>query len=131
MCAINSRVQELGARIVVVGNGKPWQAAAFRDEAKVPFVLYTDPGLHSYQVAGLRRRFFRALHPRVFFAALRARRDHHRQTGLQGDPWQLGGVFLFDAAGRLRWRHVSAFPGDHAPADAIVSRLRDLTQNSL
>ena len=119
---------ELGARIVVVGNGKPWQAAAFRAEAALPLELYTDTRLHAYQMAGLHRSWLRALHPRVFFAVWRARRGKHKQTALQGDAWQLGGMLLFDSAGRLRWRQRSRFPGDHARAADIVARLRDLAQ---
>ena len=126
MCGAAPEMHALGATLVAVGNGQPWQAAAFRDAAGIPFALFVDPSLHSYRAAGLRRSWLRIFHPRVFAAVWRARRTGARQTELQGDALQLGGVLVFTASGQLGWRHVGRFPGDHAAPEDILRALRRL-----
>ena len=61
--------------------------------------------------------------PRLAFNALRALRDGARQTGIAGDPWQLGGVFVIRPGGELAYRYVSEVAGDHPPIDAILDAL--------
>ena len=109
--------------MIVIGNGEPHELAAFRAETDAPFEVVTDPGRHSYRAAGLRRAWHRVLDPRVMLSVRRARRAGARQTRVAGDPWQLGGVLVFDASGSLAWRHDSGFPGDHAPPANILKAL--------
>lgn len=126
MCDFAPEMHALGATLVGVGNGQPWQAAACRDAVGIPFALFVDPSLRSYRAAGLRRTWLRIFHPRVFTAVWRARRTGARQTDLQGDALQLGGVLVFAASGQLGWRHVGRFPGDHAAPKDILRALRRL-----
>ncbi len=117
-------ISAAGAALVSIGNGTPVQAAALRAAARVPFALYVDPTRRSYRAAGLHRNWARVLDPRVFLSARKARRRGARQVGIQGDPWQLGGVLVFDASGKLVWRQKSRFPGDHATPADILQALR-------
>ena len=55
--------------------------------------------------------------------ALRALRSGSRQGSVQGDVWQLGGVFVIRPGGELAYRYVSREAGDHAPPDAILESL--------
>jgi hypothetical protein len=123
LCAIDKEIRAHGARVLVIGNGEPHELAAFRAETAAPFELVTDPARHSYRAAGLRRAWYRLLDPRVMLSVGRARRAGARQTKVAGDPLQLGGVLVFDASGRLAWRHDSGFPGDHAPPANILKAL--------
>ncbi len=123
MCAIDKEIRAHGARVIVIGNGEPHELAAFRAESAVPFAVVTDPGLDSYRAAGLCRAWYRLLDPRVMLSARRARRAGARQTKIAGDPWQLGGVLVFNASGRLAWRQDSRFPGDHAHPANILKAL--------
>ena len=56
--------------------------------------LLVDPELRAYRAAGLRRGRVELLSPRLPLNAMRALRAGYRQTSVQGDPWQLGGVFV-------------------------------------
>ena len=123
MCAIDKEIRARGARVIVIGNGQRHDVAAFRAETDTHFDMFTDPALHSYRAAGLRRAWYRVLDPRVMLSARRARRAGARQTKVAGDPWQLGGVLVFDASGRMAWRQDSGFPGDHAPPANILKAL--------
>lgn len=118
-------LRERGAALVVVGSGAPHFAAAFREDQRLPadLLLLVDPTLRAYRAAGLRRGRVEALSPRLPLNALRALRSGYRQGAVQGDPWQLGGVFVIRPGGALAYRHVSREAGDHAPIGEILDAL--------
>jgi NAD(P)-dependent dehydrogenase (short-subunit alcohol dehydrogenase family) len=82
-----------------------------------------DPDLRAYRAAGLRRGRVELLSPRLARNAARALRAGFRQSGVQGDPWQLGGVFVIRAGTDLTYRYVSREAGDHAPVEEILAAL--------
>ena len=112
-----------GAELVVIGNGAPHFAAAFREEMALDCPLLVDPELQAYRAAGLRRGRVELLSPRLPWNALRALRQGFRQRGVQGDPWQLGGVLVVRPDGALTYRQISREAGDHAPVDTVVAAL--------
>ena len=123
---MRDRVGEIrarGAELAIVGNGGPSFAAAFYEDQRLDGPLLVDPELRAYRAAGLRRGRVELLSPRLASNALRAWRAGYRQAGVQGDPWQLGGVFVIRPGGALAYRHASREAGDHAPIDAILAAL--------
>jgi NAD(P)-dependent dehydrogenase (short-subunit alcohol dehydrogenase family) len=118
-------IRSRGAELVIIGNGAPSFAAAFRDDFQLDCPLLVDPELRAYRAAGLRRGRVEVLSPRLPLNALRALRSGSRQTGVQGDPWQLGGVFVIQPRGDLAYRYLSREAGDHPPVDEILSALEE------
>jgi len=118
-------IRARGAELVIVGNGAPAFAAAFREDQGLECPLLVDPGLRAYRAAGLRRGRVEALSPRLPLHGLRALRAGFRQTGVEGDPWQLGGVFAIRPGGELVYRHVSREAGDHAPPADVLAALEE------
>jgi NAD(P)-dependent dehydrogenase (short-subunit alcohol dehydrogenase family) len=116
-------IRDLGAELVVVGNGAMNFAAAFREDYRLDSPLLVDPELRAYRAAGLRRGRVEALSPRLSLNALRALRSGSRQGSVQGDLWQLGGVFVIRPGGELAYRYLSRVAGDHAPVNAILEAL--------
>jgi len=116
-------IRARGAELVVIGNGSQHFAATFREDMGLDCPLLVDPELRAYRAAGLRRGRVEVLSPRLPLNALRALRAGYRQKSVQGDPWQLGGVFVIRTDGTLAYRHASREAGDHAPIDAIVAAL--------
>lgn len=112
-----------GAELVLIGNGSAYFASAFREDQGLDCPVLVDPALDAYRAAGLRRGRVELLSPRLPLHALRALRAGHRQSGIEGDPWQLGGVFVIAAGGELRYRHVSSDAGDHAPIADVLRAL--------
>ena len=108
---------------MIVGNGARSFAEAFREDFRLDGPLLVDPELRAYRAAGLRRGRVELLSPRLPSNALRALRSGARQTGVQGDPWQLGGVFVIRPGGELVFRYASREAGDHPPTDEIVAAL--------
>ncbi len=116
-------VRERGAELVIVGNGVPAFARAFAEDLALDAPLLVDPELHAYRAAGLRRGRAAALSPRLAFNAVRALRAGHRQQSVQGDAWQLGGVFVIRPSGDVTFAHRSREAGDHAPVGEILAAL--------
>ena len=118
-------IRRLGAELVIVGNGSQEFAADFRQEFELDGPLLVDPELRAYRAAGLRRGRLELLAPRLPLNALRALIGGSRQTGVKGDPWQLGGVFAIRPPGELTYRYVSREAGDHPPVEGILAALEE------
>ena len=118
-----NNIRARGAELVVVGNGAPNFAAAFREDFELDCPLLVDPELRAYRAAGLRRGRVELLSPRVPLNALRAFRAGSRQTSVEGDPWQLGGVFVIRPSGDLTYQYVSREAGDHPPVEQVLAAL--------
>jgi NAD(P)-dependent dehydrogenase (short-subunit alcohol dehydrogenase family) len=112
-----------GIEVVIVGNGNRDFAEDFREEFGIEGQLLVDPDLHAYRAAGLRRGRREIVSARIFGNAIRAFRSGARQTAIQGDPWQLGGVFVIAPGGELRFEYRSVAAGDHASPEAIEAAL--------
>jgi len=117
---MKSDLDELGLDVVVIGNGMPEHAKEFQATEDIPFELFVDPDRKVYAEAGMRR----GVNLGTFRAALRALRSGHRQTGLRGDAMQNGGILIFGRTGGLRYRFVSRFSGDLAPAEDLLEAAR-------
>ena len=120
-------LRQAGAELIIIGNGSERFAQAFREDFELDGPLLIDPDLVAYRAAGLRRGRVELLSPQLPGAAWRAWRSGSRQTGVEGDPWQLGGAFVIQPGGRLTFTHIAQHAGDHAPA-ALVLKLRGSVQ---
>ena len=60
---------------------------------------------------------------RMLGHGVRALKKGFRQKRLQGDPWQLGGVFVIDPSGKILYKQISREAGDHPEAGEILAAL--------
>ena len=118
-----AEIEQRGVHLVVIGNGTPGQAQMLRDDLAYQGTLWVDPDMAAYRAAGLRRGVTKTLSFRMFGHLVRALRDGHRQRGVQGDPWQLGGTFLIAPPERVLFAHVSREAGDHPPVADVLNTL--------
>ncbi len=116
-------IEKGGARLVIVGNGQPEQARDLKAGLDFPTTIWVDVGMTAYRAAGLRRSPARTLSWRTLGHLVRAWRGGHRQAGVQGDPWQLGGAFVIAPPDRVCYAHVSREAGDHAPVPDLLAAL--------
>ena len=116
-------IEERGARLVVVGNGLPEQAWDRKENLDFPATVWVDAEMMAYRAAGLRRGPARTLSWRTLGHLVRAWRGGHRQAGVQGDPWQLGGAFVIAPPDQVHYAHVSREAGDHAPEQDLLAAL--------
>ena len=119
-------IERAGADLVVIGNGAPNFIAGFRDKSGYAGELYTNPDLSAYRELGLARGIARALDPRAALRAVAALRTGFRQSGVHGDAWQLGGVFVIRRGGAIAYAYRSRFAGDHPPVAAVLTAVESL-----
>ncbi len=125
------RDQELaavGAKVVFVGTGTPAMANDFATSWAGEHVVLSDQDRKTFFAAGMRRGLGATLHWRLFRNAWRAFRAGFRQTKVQGDPWQQGGVLVIEPGGALLHQQHDRVGGDPIDLDAVVAAARDVTE---
>ncbi len=125
-------LQAAGANVVIVGQGQPPRADAYRKRYALPCPILCDPEMEVYDAYGT----LDALAAEVLFDAplnlqergaeatdefVEARREMGRP--LVDDPWRLPSEFVIDTSGtiRLAWRynHCEDFPDPRVHLQAI------------
>ncbi|MEW6734502.1 MAG: peroxiredoxin-like family protein [Acidobacteriota bacterium] len=117
-------IRASGAELVIIGNGGPRFARAFLDDMQLTSPLYLDPSLASYRMLGLKRSIWLTIGPPAWGHALRAFRRGSRQKGVQGDPWQEGGVFIVLPNGQVTYSYISKEAGDHPETKDLLAALQ-------
>ena len=98
---------------LVIGNGTPLMAADFVEHHNIQTPVYTDPSRKVYTELGMHRRF--GLNYQTLKQSLTAYKAGHRQTKVQGDVWQQGGVVTFDRSGQVIFRAADKEAGSDIP----------------
>lgn len=122
-------IASLGIGIVFVGNGAPNFIEGFVErnglEGK-PVEIVTDPSLRIFDAASLERSHWSNLSPAALRNFGRALLHGFRQTHIEGNAQQQGGVMLVRPDGRLAYVHRDRVAGDHAPTAEVVAAARTL-----
>ncbi len=111
------------AELAVVGCGNRHFAQAFREDMELETPLYVDTKRAAYRALGMKRGILRTLNRGTLRNLWRSFRSGSRQRGIQGDPWQQGGVLVVEPSGRIAFRHISDEAGDHPAVEAILAAL--------
>ena len=123
-------MKAVGAELVVIGNGTPNFVAGFREETKFDGPIYCDPSRRSYDLMGMHRNAWRMLNPVAAAKWVGAMFRGHKQSGPQGDAWQLGGVAVVLRGGKVAYLQISKYGGDHAPAGEIIAALEQAVKTA-
>lgn len=117
-----SKFEATGARLVVIGQGTPEQAAHFRDSHKLDLPMYVDKSRESYKAAGTKvGTVAELLGPRVVAkGTAAAARDGVRQGRTVGHPAQLGGVMVVKPGNEIAYAHLADDAGDNPPNDEVL-----------
>jgi hypothetical protein len=120
------RLSALGAGVIAVGTGADFQARRLMAEG-MPFPCLVDPERRLYQALGLGRVGWRTvLTPATYVNYVRGWLRGARQGKVTGDPRQLSGVAVLDAASRPVWVHRSGTIGDYPLIADVVEQVRRL-----
>jgi len=124
--------EELGAGIVLIGQGEPADAAAFTERMQQPFECLVDPDRSAYRAYGLvRATTSQILTPQVALPFLRANlRRQTQQKGLQGGSFlQMPGTFVIDTDGVLRMAHRNRHIADTPSTQQLLEVLNRLPRS--
>jgi peroxiredoxin len=117
-----AQVQAAGLSVALVGLGRPERARAFCDDMQIDFPVLCDPDKRSYAAYNLlRANPFRELNPNSVRRYITALQDTRASgVSLDQDMVQLGGTFIIDAGGIIRYAHRAMRIGDNpTPDDAL------------
>jgi hypothetical protein len=116
-----------GARLVLIGQATPRQAAHFRNRQGLHLPVLADEKRESYRAAGARRaNAMELVGPKLIArGALATVRTRRLQTRPVGDPAQLGGAMVITPDGTVAWSHISQDASDNAQPSEILAALRD------
>jgi hypothetical protein len=112
-----------GAELAFVGNGRPDQAAAFASHEVPGCTVLTDPSRQTYKAMGMIRGVLPTLGPGSAAAAVGAALRGHRQTTLEGDPWQQGGLVLVGRDSRILFLQRNRSAGDRPDLEGALAAL--------
>ena len=115
-----------GARLVVVGQGTPMNAAHFRERFELDLELLVDTDRVGYKAAGTKvATVSELLSPRVVARGLRRSRDSGVfQGSIDGHPAQLGGLMLVMPGNDVPWVHLSDDASDYPPNEEVLAAVR-------
>lgn len=99
---------------------------AWRKETGITLPVLLDPDRVSYAAYGLERSLWRAWSPRNLAYYARAVWRGERLQPYRGDTQQLGGDFIVDNSGTLRYVYPSQDPTDRPPVADLLSALAAL-----
>jgi peroxiredoxin len=117
----------IDAGLVLIGQGTPRNAAAFRRRQGIQLRLLADEELVSYRAVGAKVGGVRDLiNPMVLArGALASVREKTIQTRTQGKAAQLGATLVIAPDGRVTWSHMSSDAGDNASPEEILAAVKD------
>lgn len=121
-----SEFDQAGARLVLIGQATPRQAAHFRRRQGIQLPVLADEERVSYRAAGAKMGSVGDLvNPKVVLkGALTGLREKTVQGRTVGNPSQLGGTLVIAPDGKITWSHMSADAGDNATPEEILAAVR-------
>jgi len=123
---LHAELDALGVNVVAISFGIEYWARAWLQETNSPFPVLLDPEKSSYAAYGLERSFWRSWGPRTLLYYARAVLRGQKLHGNRGDTDQLGGNFIVDAGGIVRFAYESRDPTDRPSIERLLSVLRAL-----
>ena len=131
----SAELEALQARVVVISFGSTFGAQAWLDETRwiepaeidARFTLLLDPSRAAYTAYGLEYSLARSWRPRVWLEYARLMLSGRKWRGIQGDSGQLGGDFIVDSNGIIRFVYRSDDPTDRPSVDDLLAVLRKIS----
>jgi len=118
--------EQAGARLVLIGQATPRQAAHFRRKLDVDVPVLADEERRTYKLAGLRKASVgQLLGPRSVVSGLKhGARSGVMQGRIVGDAAQLGGAMVVAPGDEVLFEQRSQHAGDSVEADELLAALR-------
>ena len=122
----SAEITSLNTKIVAVSFGTPYWAGAWLKTTGAPFPIWLDPDKQSYPTYGMERSLKAAYSPKTIWYYIKAVARGEKLQKSQGDTDQLGGNFIVDKNGIVRFAYPSKDPTDRPPVADLLSVLRTL-----
>lgn len=122
LCQRQQDLDRLKVRVLIISFSAPPFARAWLEETKAPFSLLLDENRGIYQRYGLERSFLRSWSPKTIWYYILNWKARPKSK-LPDDLNQLGGDFIVDAQGALRFVYPSYEPVDRPSMSQLFTVL--------
>lgn len=120
-------IRSLGAEVVVVSFGNKFWVNVWLEQTQAPFPLLLDQERQAYRAYGLEQSLTKSWSLKNLGYYARALLKRERLRGSHGeDTSQLGGDFVVDHGGILRYTHPSQDPTDRPEIAELLSVFKKL-----
>jgi len=119
-------IKALNTEVVVISFSTGEWAQAWLNETQAPFSMLLDPKRAAYSAYGLDHSLLRSWGPKTIWQYARLLLTGRRRRGIQGDSGQLGGDFIVDTTGVIRFSHPSRNPTDRPSVDRLLAGLNQI-----
>jgi alkyl hydroperoxide reductase subunit AhpC len=127
LCACQNEIAALNTRVFVISFGTLPAVQQWMSETCTTFTVLLDRERTVYSAYGLERSRLRAFSPRTLWLyATRHLRGKQLHSSHGDDTSQLGGDFIVDKNGVLRYSYPSHDPVDRPPVDDLLQALQKL-----
>ena len=117
--------RELNAEALAIAAVGLEPLAAFVHELALPFPALSDANEQVYSAFGLGKGM--VIRPRTLLAVVRLAWRARRLYRPLGDVMQVGGDFIVDRNGMIRYAHSSEDPTDRPEVEVLLRRVAELT----
>ena len=118
--------REAGAEVAVVSFAQGRTLERYASDLRIRFPLLSDPARNAYAAYGLRKgSFWKIFGPETAWTYVRLMARGRRFRGMQADPFQLGGDFVIDGQGIVRFAHRSEDPADRPSVERLLEAVRE------
>jgi hypothetical protein len=123
-------IKAAGLKNVALGIGQPKHAAHFGGKLAPSVLCLSNETNAVHFLFGLKRAGIeQMLNPKLYIASAKAAATGLTQGHATGDTAMLGGVFMIDAAGVIRYITINEYAGDYPPIPEILAQV--LAANSI
>ena len=122
----SAEFEALNTNIVAVSFGTPQWVGAWLEVTQANFPIYLDADKRSYTAYGLTRSKRAAWGVKNLAYYARALIRGEQLQEFRGETDQLGGNFIIDKDGIVRFTHPSQDPTDRPEIDALIQQLQAL-----
>ena len=118
-------IRELGAEVVAVSFEPLHRLKEQVEDMRLTFPILSDPGLETYRAYGVRRGSFRdVFNVGAGLQFLKLLFKGRLVLAGHGDIMQLGGDFIINEEGLLKYSHPASRAQDQADVDVLLEELR-------
>ncbi len=129
MSQLRHRYEEFraaGAEVAVVSFAPSKALLPYARDLRIPFPLLSDPERIAYKAYGLRKGSFWAIFgPKTTWEYVKLISRGRLFRVIQADPFQLGGDFVIDGQGIVRFAYRSEEPTDRPSTDRLLQTVRE------
>ena len=120
----HGEIEAQGAAVLAVSFEPRDRLFQLSRQLQLPFPLLSDPERDSYRAYGLQRGYLRQIFsPQTVLAYVKLLAQGRMYYFRRSDLRQLGGDFIIDPEGVIRYQYRSAAPHDRPSVDELISRI--------